>query len=102
MNKATFSNDEISGVIFLKNLMAFNPANVFDTHNQFKNSGLDKKVILEFVKINRLDAKMIKAFFKYKPSTNGRDVMKEFGLKGPAISDKINKIEADKFKKLLK
>ena len=102
MNKATFSNDEISGVIFLKNLMAFNPANVFDTHKQFKNSGLDKKVILEFVKINRLDAKMIKAFFKYKPSTNGRDVMKEFGLKGPAISDKINQIEADKFKKLLK
>ena len=38
MNKATFSNDEISGVIFLKNLMAFNPANVFDTHKQFKNS----------------------------------------------------------------
>jgi len=102
MNKATFSNDEISGVIFLKNLMAFDPANVFDTHKQFKNSGLDKKVILEFVKINRLDAKMIKAFFKYKPSTNGRDVMKEFGLKGPAISDKINQIEADKFKKLLK
>ena len=102
MNKASFSNDEISGVIFLKNLMAFNPANVFDTHKQFKNSGLDKKVILEFVKINRLDAKMIKAFFKYKPSTNGRDVMKEFGLKGPAISDKINQIEADKFKKLLK
>jgi len=102
MNKATFSNDEISGVIFLKNLMAFNPANVFDTHKQFKNSGLDKKVILEFVKINRLDAKMIKAFFKYEPSTNGRDVMKEFGLKGPAISDKINQIEADKFKKLLK
>jgi hypothetical protein len=45
---------------------------------------------------------MIKAFFKYKPSTNGKDVMKEFDLKGPAISDKINQIEAEKFKKLLK
>ena len=97
MNKATFSNDEISGVIFLKALMSFDPANVFDLHKQFSNSGLDKKVILEFTKINRLDSKMIKAFFKYKPSTNGKDVMKEFGVKGPDIALKIKQIEAEKF-----
>ena len=102
MNKATFSNDEISGVVFLKNLMTFDPANVFDTHKQFNNSGLDKKVILEFVKINRLDAKMIKAFFKYKPSTNGKDVMKEFGVKGPDVALKIKQIEAEKFAILAK
>jgi|TARA_B110000238_G_scaffold198175_1_gene242205 tRNA nucleotidyltransferase/poly(A) polymerase len=101
MNKATFSNDEISGVIFLKALMSFDPANVFDLHKQFSNSGLDKKVILEFTKINRLDSKMIKAFFKYKPSTNGKDVMKEFGVKGPDIALKINQIEAEKFKSLI-
>jgi tRNA nucleotidyltransferase/poly(A) polymerase len=101
MNKATFSNDEISGVIFLKALMSFDPANVFNLHKQFSNSGLDKKVILEFTKINRLDSKMIKAFFKYKPSTNGKDVMKEFGVKGPDIALKINQIEAEKFKSLI-
>ncbi len=101
MNKATFSNDEISGVIFLKALMSFDPANVFDLHKQFSNSGLDKKVILEFTKINRLDSKMIKAFFKYKPSTNGKDVMKEFGVKGPDIALKINQIEAEKFRSLI-
>jgi len=102
MNKATFSNDEISGVVFLKNLMTFDPANVFDLHKQFKNSGLDKKVILEFTKINRLDTKMIKAFFKYKPSTNGKDVMKEFGVKGPDVALKIKQIEAEKFAILAK
>ena len=102
MNKAAFSNDEISGVVFLKALMSFDPTNVFNLHKQFSNSGLDKKVILEFTKINRLDSKMIKAFFKYKPSTNGKDVMKEFGLKGSAISDKINQIEAEKFAILAK
>ena len=101
MNKATFSNDEISGVIFLKALMSFDPANVFDLHKQFSNSGLDKKVILEFTKINRLDSKMIKAFFKYKPSTNGKDVMKEFGVKGQDIALKINQIEAEKFRSLI-
>ena len=102
MNKAAFSNDEISGVVFLKALMSFDPTNVFNLHKQFSNSGLDKKVILEFTKINRLDSKMIKAFFKYKPSTNGKDVMKEFDLKGSAISDKINQIEAEKFAILAK
>ena len=101
MNKAAFSNDEISGVVFLKALMSFDPANVFNLHKQFSNSGLDKKVILEFTKINRLDSKMIKAFFKYKPSTNGKDVMKEFGVKGPDIALKINQIEAEKFKSLI-
>lgn len=102
MNKASFSNDEISGVAFLKSLMSFDPSNVFNLHKQFTNSGVDKKVILEFTKINKLDSKMIKAFLKYKPSTNGKDVMKEFGLKGSAISDKINQIEAEKFAILAK
>ena len=82
--------------------MSFDPSNVFNLHKQFTNSGVDKKVILEFTKINKLDSKMIKAFLKYKPSTNGKDVMKEFGLKGSAISDKINQIEAEKFAILAK
>ena len=102
MNKATFSNDEISGVIFLKALMSFDPANVFDLHKQFSNSGLDNKVILEFTKINRLDSKMIKVFLKYKPSTKGGDVMKEFGVKGPDVALKIKQIEAEKFAILAK
>lgn len=102
MNKATFSNDEISGVVLLKALMSFDPANVFDLHKQFSNSGVDKKVILEFTKINRLDSKMIKAFLKYKPTTKGGDVMKEFGVKGPDVALKIKQIEAEKFAILAK
>ena len=102
MNKASFSNDEISGVAFLKSLMSFDPSNVFNLHKQFTNSGVDKNDIIIFTKINKLDSKMIKAFLKYKPSTNGKDVMKEFGLKGSAISDKINQIEAEKFAILAK
>ena len=102
MNKASFSNDEISGVAFLKSLMSFDTSNVFNLHKQFTNSGVDKNDIIIFTKINRLDSKMIKAFLKYKPSTKGGDVMKEFGVKGPDISRKINQIETEKFKLLLK
>jgi len=106
LNKASFTNGEIDSILFLKSLMTFDINNVFNLHKQYMkiqmSSKLDTKTILKFAKINKLDIKTLKVFFKYKPSTKGGDVMKEFGLKGPAISDKINQIEADKFKKLLK
>mgnify|MGYP000352427607 FL=1 len=99
MNKLTFTNDEIDACVFLKKIMTFDVDDVFDLHKQFKNANIDKKDILEFAKIHRLDIKTLKAFFKYKPSTNGKDVMKEFGIKGPAVALKIKQLESDKFKK---
>jgi tRNA nucleotidyltransferase/poly(A) polymerase len=101
MNKLTFTNDEIDACVFLKKIMTFNVDDVFDLHKQFKNANIDKKDILEFAKIHKLDIKTLKAFFKYKPSTNGKDVMKEFGIKGPDIALKINQIEAEKFRSLI-
>lgn len=101
MNKLTFTNDEIDSVLLLKELMAFDPANVFDLHKRFINTKIDKKDILEFAKINKLDIKTLKIFFKYKPSTKGQDVMKEYGVRGPEIALKIKQIEAEKFSKLL-
>ena len=82
--------------------MTLKPETVFDVSKKRDIVKLDKKIILEFAKLNRLDIKMIKAFIKYKPSTNGGDVMKQFDVKGPAIADKIKEIEAEKFAKLYK
>ena len=101
MNKLTFTNDEIDACVFLKKIMTFDVDDVFDLHKHFKNANIDKKDILEFAKIHKLDIKTLKAFFKYKPSTNGKDVMKEFGIKGPDIALKINQIEAEKFRSLI-
>jgi len=101
MNKLTFTNDEIDSVLLLKELMAFDPANVFDLHKKFINTKIDKRDILEFAKINKLDIKTLKVFFKYKPSTKGQDVMKEYGVRGPEIALKIKQIESEKFSKLL-
>ena len=101
MNKLTFTNDEIDSVLLLKELMAFDPASVFDLHKKFINTKIDKKDILEFAKINKLDIKTLKVFFKYKPSTKGQDVMKEYGVRGQEIALKIKQIEAEKFSKLL-
>lgn len=102
LNRLTFSSKEIDSILFLKSLMTLKPETVFDISKKRDIVKLDKKIILEFAKLNKLDIKMIKAFIKYKPSTNGGDVMKQFDVKGPAIADKIKEIEAEKFAKLYK
>ena len=101
LNKLTFSNDEIDTVVFLKNLLDIKPEEVFELYKKYQTAGVDKKTIIEWSKLNRLDIGMVKAFLKYKPSTDGRMVMKEFGVKGPDIAQKIREIEAEKFRELL-
>lgn len=101
MNRMTFTSDEVNAVVFLKNLRDLKPENVFDLYKQFVTTKVDKNIIIQFAKINKLDLKQIKAFLKYKPSTDGNWVMKEFGVKGPQIADKIKEIEAEKFRQTI-
>ena len=99
MNRMTFTSDEVNAVVFLKNLRDLKPENVFDLYKQWVTTKVDKNIITQFAKINRLDLKQIKAFLKYKPTTDGNWVMREFGVKGPQIAQKIKEIEAEKFRK---
>ena len=101
MNRMTFTSDEVNAVVFLKNLRDLKPENVFDLYKQWVTTKVDKDIITQFAKINRLDLKQIKAFLKYKPTTDGNWVMREFGVKGPQIAQKIKEIEAEKYKKTI-
>ena len=101
LNRMSFTNLEIDCILFLKHFLELRPETVFDLHKKYKISGVDKRDVLEYAKINRMDLKMVKAFLKYKPTTNGRDVIKQFGIKGPEVSNKIKEIEAEKFKELI-
>jgi len=101
MNRATFSSDEVSAVIFLKSLRDFKAEDVFDIYKQFTSTKIDKNIMIQFAKINRLDLKLIKAFLKYKPSTDGKEVMQKYGIKGPQVGEKIKELEAEKFKQTI-
>jgi len=101
MNKMTFTSDEVDSVLFLKSLMSFKAEDVFDLYKERERAGIDKNNIIVFVKINRLDLKLVRAFLKYKPTTNGNEVMKKYGVKGPQIGEKIKELEAEKFKKTI-
>jgi tRNA nucleotidyltransferase/poly(A) polymerase len=98
MNKMTFTSDEVDSVLFLKSLMSFKAEDVFDLYKERERAGIDKNNIIVFAKINRLDLKLVRAFLKYKPTTNGNEVMKKYGVKGPQIGEKIKELEAEKFK----
>jgi hypothetical protein len=97
MNRMTFTANEIDAVVFLKRLLEFKPEDVFDTYRELERSGIDKKSVMEFAKINRLDLKLIKALLQYKPTTDGNEVMRLYGVKGPEIGEKIKELEAEKF-----
>ena len=101
MNRMTFTSDEVNAVVFLKNLRDLKPENVFDLYKQWVTTKVDKDILIQFAKINRLDLKQIRAFLKYKPTTDGNWVMREFGVKGPQIAQKIKEIEAEKFRKTI-
>jgi len=101
LNKLTFSNEEIDKVVFLKNLLDIKPEEIFELYKKYQTTYIDKRTILDWSRLNRLNTRMVKAFLKYKPSTDGRTVMKEFGVKGPDIAQKIREIEAEKFRELL-
>ena len=101
LNKLAFSNEEIDTIIFLKEFLEIKPETVFELSKKHKITGVDSRTLTEWSKLNRLDLKVVKAFLKYKPSTDGRSVMKEFGVRGPKIAAKIREIEAEKFKTLL-
>lgn len=101
MNKMTFTSDETDSVLFLKSLMSFKAEDVFDLYKEHERAGIDKNNIIVFAKINRLDLKLVRAFLKYKPTTDGNEVMKKYGVKGPQIGEKIKELEAEKFKKTI-
>ena len=58
---------------------------------------IDSGVLMYFAKSNNMDIDLVDAFIKFKPSVNGDDIMKEFGIKGRAVGEKINQLNKKKF-----
>lgn len=101
MNRMAFTSDEVNSVLFLKSLMSFKAEDVFDLYKERERAGIDKNNIIIFAKIYKLDLKLVRAFLKYKPTTDGREVMKKYGVKGHQVGEKIKELEAEKFKQLI-
>lgn len=102
LNTMKFSNDEIDSILFLKSLLTLTPLNVLSVYKAKEISkAVDKKLIMAFSKVNKINIKKIKGFLKFKPTVKGGQVMKQYNLKGPEIATKIKELEAENFRELI-
>ncbi|MCK9446470.1 hypothetical protein M0Q50_06325, partial [bacterium] len=62
---------------------------------------IDSDVLMYFGQSFGMNVETIKAFIKFKPSVNGDEIMKEFGIKGRAVGEKIKELETENFLKIL-
>jgi len=102
LNKATYSNEEIKNILFLKSLIHLNQENVLDIKKSQYNTSVTDNQMLKFAKLNGLDEKLIRTFIQYTPSISGKDVMDKMNIKGgPKVGEYIKQMEVDIFKSLM-
>lgn len=102
LNKATYSNEEIKNILFLKSLIHLTQENVLDIKKSQYNTSVTDNQMLKFAKLNGLDEKLIRTFIQYTPSISGKDVMDKMNIKGgPKVGEYIKQMEVDLFKSLM-
>jgi len=101
-----YEADEIRDILFLKTFLTLSLDNFLELSNKWKISKLgknkiDSDVLMYFGQSFGMNVETIKAFIKFKPSVNGDEIMKEFGIKGRAVGEKIKELETENFLKIL-
>ena len=92
--------DLCKAIHFLNSFKSFDKTNVFMYYNNYKNSGLTDKDMLDVFE-NTMDKNILNTFlFKYKPSVNGNDLIAK-GFKGNEISIEKNRLESEIFLNML-
>ena len=101
LNALTYSNEEISNILFLLSLVYLNENNAYDIKKKQTRTTLSEGQILKFAKHNKLDMNLINKFIKYNTSITGKDAMDMHSIKpGPDVGKYIKQMELDKFKEL--
>lgn len=101
-----YEADEVRDILFLKTFLTLSLDNFLELSIKWKISRLgknkiDSDVLMYFGQSFGMNVETIKAFIKFKPSVNGDEIMKEFGIKGRAVGEKIKELETENFLKIL-
>jgi poly(A) polymerase len=87
-------------VDFLLRLRNFTKDDVFVFEKEMKRLPIVDKDIIEFYNIFNLKQKHFKAFLKYKPVADTKELIKK-GFKGKELGEEINRINKEAFLKIL-
>lgn len=92
-----YTDREIKDAVFLINLLVFSPEYIYDYKKELLNSGLSKRQIMDWAKINRLNSDLINKLINYKFQVNPQEVMDNEGLQGDNLRERIRHLEAQAF-----
>ena len=101
-----YEADEVRDILFLKSFLTLSLDNFLELSNKWKiarlgKNEIDSDALTYFAKSNDMDLDLVEAFIKFKPSVNGDEIMKEFGIKGRAVGEKIKELETKNFINIL-
>jgi hypothetical protein len=72
------------------------PETVYELYREMSSKDIRTDILVEWIRVMGISDPMVSGLLKYRPSTNGRDVMKD-GFRGEEIGKEIIKREAEKY-----
>ena len=78
-----------------------NPGNVYELYREMSSKDIRSDILAEWIRVMGITDPMVSGLLKYRPSTNGRDVMQD-GFKGEAVGREIARREGEKYVELVK
>lgn len=102
LTKLTYAADEARDIIFLKEFLSLQPETVLSVYSKWQiakkgDNKIDETDLKTFAKWNSMDSRLVDALIEFTPTISGDNIMKEYGLRGKAVGDKKNELEAEKF-----
>lgn len=102
LRELKYSDREIKDAVFLVNLLVFRPEYIYDFKKELMNTGLTKRQIVDWAKINQLNMDLIEKLLNYKFQVNSQEVMDKEGLQGDGLRDRVRGLEAKAFMKAMR
>jgi tRNA nucleotidyltransferase/poly(A) polymerase len=99
INNLKYTVDEVREVSFLVRFFQYQKE-VYKLRERFEVIGLSDETLITFANLMKIPNKIVDTFLKYKITTSGEDLMRQ-GFKGREIGQEKERIEKEKFLKLM-
>ena len=102
LNELKYSADEIKAIVFLISLLKLDEGTAYLLKKVQQTSGVTNDQIRNFGSNEGISSQLLDAFEEFRLSVTGPEAMEKFSIgPGPELGKAIQKMETDKFKKIL-
>ena len=99
VNKLKYTVDEVKEISFLIKFLQYG-TDVYKLRERFEVIGISEETLRTFSNLMKIPNKIVDTFLEYKITTSGDDLIKK-GFKGREIGQEKERIEKEKFLKLI-